>query len=152
MSPPTEDDLLDSRFGINETDVVAETIDSDAIIINLNTGAYYSADGPAGWLWEAYLGHLTPREIAARVAGQDAAEQEAVLAHVLRFGRELLDESLLVSDPTSSRTGAELPGDPPGPASLAGARLDKYTDFADLLRLDPIHEVHEADGWPVPRP
>jgi len=29
--------------------------------------------------------------------------------------------------------------------------LQKYTDMADLLLLDPIHEVGEQ-GWPHPAP
>jgi hypothetical protein len=29
--------------------------------------------------------------------------------------------------------------------------LQKYTDMADLLLLDPIHEVDEQ-GWPQPAP
>jgi len=30
--------------------------------------------------------------------------------------------------------------------------LQKYTDMADLLLLDPIHEVDAGQGWPHPAP
>jgi hypothetical protein len=29
--------------------------------------------------------------------------------------------------------------------------LNRYSDMADMLLLDPVHDVEES-GWPVPKP
>lgn len=64
---------------------------------------------------------------------------------------ELVTEGLLVT----GEAAAVAPESPP--AAPVGERppfvrpiLQKYTDMADLLLLDPIHEVDEQ-GWPHPR-
>src|SRR5688572_25295611 len=52
--------MLDSndRVIVNQTDVAAEVIDGEAIIMNLSTGMYYSMDGVGALLWNwAGRGH-----------------------------------------------------------------------------------------------
>ena len=68
------------------------------------------------------------------------------------FLQQLLDETLIaVSEAVEPRPQA------PGQGTAGGKRrtyvtpaFDRYTDMAELLLIDPVHDVDEA-GWPFRR-
>jgi hypothetical protein len=141
---------VESTYRVNSPYVVHETIDGEVIIVNLDSGSYYSLDQAGADLWEslaqgASLGHAVEL-LEHRYTAQPGAIANAVQALVA----ELLAENLL-------RLGEPAPADGPAPAPNGEARpfvapvLHKHTDMQDLLLLDPIHEVDEA-GWPAVKP
>ena len=104
--------------------VISDTLEADTIVINVQTGAYYTLTEPASRLW-------------AEVQSDGACEVDDLAEPVLRA---LVDEGLLVG----SWEGATAAAD----SSIAFSR---YTDMEELLLADPIHEV-DAEGWPVLKP
>jgi len=144
---------VSKRFRINHPDVISEVIDGEAIIVNLETGAYYSLQGVGAHIWEAVTAGATHDEVASTLIARYSGEPSAIRAAVDGLIDELTHEALIVV--TAETNGAESSTLPNAPA--AGARppfeapaLQKYTDMADLLLLDLIHEVDER-GWPVPK-
>jgi hypothetical protein len=62
-----------------------------------------------------------------------------------QFAIELLDHGLLAVEPdAAAQIRALVKSERPAERTL---RLETYDDMADLLLLDPIHEVSEQ-GWP----
>lgn len=148
--------MTDVRFRVNAPQVIHEAIEGEVIIINLETGNYYSVKGSGASIWEVLhsstaidlegvVDALAPRFETPR------AELEAACS---RFVDELSAEGLLVG-----ADGAGAPDTPPAAISACDGvkqafeppKLEKYTDMQDLVLLDPVHEVDEA-GWPQPRP
>lgn len=138
------------RFRINAPQVITETIDGEAIMINLSTGNYYSVAGTGaevcglleqGAATDAVVETLSqsydaPRETIAR-AVEDliaALQREGLIAPLAG------DAPALV---VAAADGARRPFEAP--------RLEKYTDMQDLVLLDPVHEVDER-GWPHVQP
>ena len=37
------------------------------------------------------------------------------------------------------------------PGTFVAPRLETFTDMQHLILLDPVHEVDEGQGWPIPR-
>jgi hypothetical protein len=125
------------RYEVNKPDVVDESVDGEALIVHLGTGAYYSARGDGDIAWQLLSMGATAAEIASHT-GSDAAAIEA-------FAAQLLDEGLVrarTRDPEPLTAAAAI---------TAAPVLEKYTDMQELLLLDPIHDVEEA-GWPKARP
>lgn len=139
---------LASRFRINGPDVIAESIDGEVIIINLNSGAYYSSLGSGASVWQALVASHSIEEALDLIATQYQTDRSEIEADVLQFVSHLVDEGLLVEtdEPVT-----------PGDVDLSGRGafetpvLSKYTDMQELLLLDPIHDVDPSVGWPVPR-
>ena len=125
------------RYEVNKPDVVDESVDGEALIVHLGTGAYYSARGAGDIAWQLLAKGATASEIAARTGGDAAA--------IAAFAGELLGEGLL-----RHRT-REPEQDGAVGAITEAPVLEKYTDMQELLLLDPIHDVEEA-GWPKARP
>jgi hypothetical protein len=89
--------------------VAARVVDGEAIMIHLETGRYYSAEGVGAILWQL----------------------------LERFVGELLREELLVSDETGGIAAAAAPVPAFEGIAYATPTLHAYRDMADLLALDP---------------
>ena len=139
---------LAARFRVNEPDVVAESIDGEVIIINLNSGAYYSSLGTGGAIWQALAANHSIDETLDLLAAHYERPRAEIEADVTQFVAHLLDEALLQeSAEPATGNGLELGQ----PATFEKPVLSKYTDMQELLLLDPIHDVDPSIGWPFPR-
>ncbi|MEO7358810.1 MAG: PqqD family protein, partial [Gemmatimonadaceae bacterium] len=80
---------MDSRrFRINAPAAVSEEIDGEAVIMNLESGHYFSARGLSGILWQATIAGVSADELvnAVSAAWPDAttdADVCALLEHML---------------------------------------------------------------------
>lgn len=144
--------LQHNAFRINTPRVVHETIAGEAIIIDFDNGAYFSADGVGAVIWEQIAQNASVNDIVHALTQLYAGDYTEIETEVERFLNELQRESLIVlldRAPSEPRVAPAMP-DPNlkvRPTFQAPA-LHKYTDMQDLLLLDPIHEVDES-GWPV---
>jgi hypothetical protein len=125
------------RFRIPDT-VIHQTIDGEAVVINLDNGRYYAFNQRGSLLWNALAaGHSD----AAVAAGSTGAERAAID----RFVDELVEQGLVHDAGAHSRSAAAPL--PEITAALGEPRMEIYTDMERLLPLDPLHEVDER-GWP----
>ena len=130
-------------YELNEPAVVAETIDGEAVIINLERGIYFSIKGAGLAIWTDLLEGAPLPLIASRLADHAGVDHPNVAREVEAFVTHLVDEGLLRR---SDRPAVE-PRFVLDTIQYAVPALDKYTDMEALLLLDPIHDVDEA-GWP----
>jgi hypothetical protein len=127
--------------------VVHELIEGEIIVINLDSGDYFSLTGLAAELWQLMLEPAPLSSLVQLVAAQPEASPEAAGYTAATFVRHLLEHGLILVDQASA---LPQPLPPSGlPASLAAVvELQRFSDVAELLKLDPVHEVDEV-GWPV---
>jgi hypothetical protein len=136
-----------TTFHINEPAVIAEEIEDEVIILNFDSGSYYSLNENAMGIWRLlHAGYSWGAMLAAwqATSGQD---REGAAAAFTAFIEELQQESLII--PSALTAG---PADAPALAVVNAAEglvIKKFTDLQNLLVLDPIHEVNEM-GWPHP--
>jgi hypothetical protein len=140
------------RYRVNRPRIVDETIDGEALIMDMVSGAYYACDGASAFAWLAFAGGSTAddvgHELGARFGMDEAlARKEAdglvasLLAHELLVERG--DEPTVpLADAVAGYDGAFEPAD--------ALSVAAFTDLADLILLDPVHDVSEA-GWPHKR-
>ena len=67
------------RFRLNSPQAIGETVDGEAIVVNLGTGTYYSIKGDSLALWEAIAAGATADEIAEVGAALTGESREAVV-------------------------------------------------------------------------
>lgn len=142
--------LDDVRHRVCSPRVIHETLDGETVIVNLESGAYYSLDqcGQAAWL--ALSGGATLPETVAHLRASFLGDAGEILASTRRLLAEFVDEGLL--EPGSPTAGAQLPTPPEPGTVFASPTLTRYTDMQDLLLLDPVHEIDAAAGWPMKAP
>lgn len=127
---------MDSRVKPNQTEVAAKVIDGEAIIMNLSNGLYFSMEHVGAAVWELVERGCSLGEMVETIVDRYDTDPETVSDDVLRLVNELLGEALVVvtdqvpeGDAPVGRAGEPLPYGAPV--------LNKYSDMADLLALDP---------------
>lgn len=139
------------HFRINSPNVIYEIIDGEAVMVNLESGSYYSIDKVGIVVWEYVDRGMSNDQIVSAISAQYDGERTYIERHVDQLLDQLQAEELIVLTEASPLEVA-LPSENADANGGVGLEfeapvLHKYTDMEDLLLLDPIHEVDET-GWP----
>jgi hypothetical protein len=136
------------RVRVNAPLVIHETIDHEVVIINLDSGTYYSLEGTGEQIW-ALLAEGSPSEaVVTALRGTYEVDPDELATAVEEFVEELLAESLVVPDHGSPSSAASTNGVDGSKRVFEPPRLERFTEMQHLIALDPIHEVDEGQGWP----
>jgi hypothetical protein len=135
------------RFELNAPAVIAETIDGEVMVMNLQAGIYYSVTAEGAYIWPALVAGVPVDILQAGVARGTDAPADAVAADLAVFVQRLLDESLL--RPLSTTTGRPdaIPPSDQTRKLYRGFGFERYDDMRAMLVIDPVHEVGDF-GWP----
>jgi len=137
-----------ARYRVRDKNVVSEIIDEEAIIMDLNTGSYFSSDGPGALIWDGIVCGFEAAQIKERVHQAFSAEPAELNKDFENFVASLVANRLV--DVSHKIISSGLDWSMPLPADRRGYDppvLKKYDDLQNLAMLDPIHDVEEA-GWP----
>ena len=142
-----------TRFLANQPRIALESIDGETIIIDFETGLYYSARNEAYLVLEMILAGLTLDEIVHFCAQHSKQGVEVIKPLVEAYISALL-EAQIVIPATDSIASEKQEVD----AALADhaiwstgtfnpPALESYKDMQEILLLDPIHDTN-TKGWP----
>ena len=141
------------RFRINSPHIIHETIDLETVIVNLDTGNYYSLDQIGVEIWNLIEKHISLDEIIEDISRRYEGNRTLIEQAVIQLANELNQENLIINDssePSETNSGfdyKEITGAQTKKMSFEAPILHKYNDMQELLLIDPIHEVEET-GWP----
>ncbi len=131
----------------NESRVFADFADDQYVILNYVTGAYYAFTKASSAVLRALTQGCDAADVKQWFESLYGAECSAS-DKVDRFTEKLESLEIVVRDDgregkvqdyLSSINGSEMPE----------LDFEVFTDVADLLLMDPIHEVDEEAGWPI---
>ncbi len=136
-----------TSYRVNAPKVVYEAFEDETVLINLDSGNYYSFSGSGALIWDRIVSGESIASVIEYLQDRFPDATDVALS-VEDFVRELIKENLIVKNSSgmaeNMRQGkAEIPT----LARFERPVLQKYSDMQDLLLLDPIHEVDEM-GWP----
>ncbi len=139
----------DRPVSVNAPLVVSETIDGEAIVMHHGSGLYFDIVGSGALLWEAIERTTTRAALAATlVAAYRLAPAQA--DSVVRDWLATLAEHDLIAYGVAPAAAAAAVPVAVAAEPFAAPVLGVHADLADMLLLDPIHDVDEA-GWPMGR-
>lgn len=139
-------------FRTDPTRTVGEVIDGEAIVIDIETGSYFSLQGAGAFVWQMLSGYgLSLEDLVTATHLHTATDAAQIEAPLRSFVESLVREGLVVSDLRD--TAPPLPEVDAGGAAcgFVAPQLSRYDDMQEFLLVDPIHEVDEA-GWPHLKP
>lgn len=82
-------DLIDTNI------ICWSKMENETVVINLETGFYYSLDELGGWIWDMLSENVPREEIASRIAASYEIDEAAALADLKEFMQELRTEQLI---------------------------------------------------------
>ena len=126
-----------SRLRVNDRQVTASVIDGEAIIINLESGLYYSLDqlGAAAWALLA-AGHSIA-ESANALAQACKADASVIAGDLQRLADELALNTLVTLRETGALPTATIDLSAIAQLPWVAPTLNVYDDMGDVLALDP---------------
>jgi hypothetical protein len=134
-----------AQLRINVPRVVHETIDGEVIVIDLATGTYFSLQGGAADVWVLILAGQSVDQMVSSLTGAYSGDSASTRATLEAFLQELKAEEL-VEDAREDDAAPGLVKELSGSGKFT-PHLEKHTDMAELILLDPVHEV-DSMGWP----
>lgn len=133
---------------INESSLSHDRLDNEVIIVNLETGAYYSGTGSFADLWTLLASGLELQKSLEILALTYQTQVHLIEQDVQDCIDQLLQRSLIIQ---GSATPQETVLDNPLPdierSTWATPTFLEFTDMWELIKLDPVHDVDDA-GWP----
>jgi hypothetical protein len=138
---------LSRYYRANTPKVLYEAFEDETVLINLDSGNYYSFSGSGALIWDCIVRGDAVGSVIENLEGRFGG-RNGIASAVEDFVRKLVEENLIVEN--SSGTAKSMNQgkvEIPTPPQFERPVLQKYSDMQDLLLLDPIHEVDEM-GWP----
>ncbi len=128
--------FLVSKLVIKSKSVIHDVIKSEAVVMNLETGLYFTFNAPATLIWLQIKDSVCSETEIYDYAG----------AQNLHFIKFILNEGLIVRESIlNSPIKSLLKLDPIEEL----AQWYTFSDMKDLLLLDPVHDIALGDhGWP----
>ncbi len=138
-----------TRFRINSPKVIHETIDGETVIVNLDSGNYYSLDKVGAEIWTLIGKGISLHGVIENMTFRYSGQREEIDRVVSQFVDELMQEALIAPLESGGAESGSNPGteQADGHPNFETPVLRKYSDMQELLLLDPIHEVDDT-GWP----
>ncbi len=131
-----------------DSSIIHEQFGDETVVVNLDTGCYYSLRGTADTIWALAASGLSGPDIVARMASAFPAMAAEAEQETSSFLETLVAEGLFTRQNEASASSEP-------PAIIEGVfikpLLQRYTDMETLLKLDPIHSVDDV-GWPSAKP
>jgi hypothetical protein len=133
--------MSDIRFADTER-FPSDTIDGETVLIDSEKGRLFLFTGIGPQIWQRLGSGMTHDALVDEVAsryGMSAAVPTRTFLELLE-GAEMLR-----GDAPSSQSPAASVSWPP---AFVAPALVQYDQIADIISMDPIHEVDSSKGWP----
>lgn len=142
--------MSDYLYRINRPEVIDENFEDEYVIVNLNTGVYYTLNETGGLIWDMLAQNMSRAAILETLQNTFDANPESIVANAETLLDTLEREQLIVrsGDTPQSSIPHSVPGER---RAYSAPELEKFTDMEALLLLDPIHQVDDS-GWPSAKP
>ena len=133
---------------IDQRTVQSEVLDGEAVIVDFSTGRYHAAAGVAATVWEAMKQGQEINEIMIEVRSSYTGVPDDAESSVLAFIDSVVDAGLAKqADTEVGQTSSSEQQTSTAPTPWIVPVLESHNDLADLMLIDPVHDV-TARGWP----
>ena len=131
--------------------VAHDVVEDEAVIVNLETGDYYSLKGVGADIWNLMGSAATNRQIINHINQRYKGSRQEIENGVAQLLEQLQAEGLIIPSDSAREISALSPPQPEASRPVFSLPvLEKYNDMQELLLLDPIHEADAQEGWPNP--
>ncbi len=136
--------MSDRTYLVAESSLATEEFDGETVLVDVQRGLYFSLRGAATELWRAFTQKRDQAGVVEalllQLPGSDRAGLEGAI-------RTMQDHGLLVA--SNDGPAASPPQFVASSPAFVPPAVEIYSDLADLIAIDPVHEVDATAGWPI---
>ena len=136
--------MTDDTILVTNSSLAAEEFEGETVLIDVAQGLYFSLSGAATEVWRAFAEQRKINDVVdalcQQLEGADRTSLEVAIS-------SMHEHTLLVPAPD----GQPVPLDKFVAAAVpfASPVVEVFNDLADLIAIDPVHEVDASAGWPM---
>jgi hypothetical protein len=138
---------LNSRYTVFDQNIVCDIFGDEVVLVNLETGVYYSFMNSAAQVWTRIQNQYTIAEIVSDFELLYSNSSEDIIPAVKSFVDNLLLLKLIKTSTLTERILINVKSDLTKTA-FAEPLIETFSDLQDILLLDPVHDVDQK-GWPI---
>ena len=144
--------LMIKNYTIHESDIVSEEINNEIVVINLETGFYYSLNKIASVIWNLISKRIPHKQILEYIILNNAVKEEIAQKDLDELLSKLIKERLIFHNNSTIEEkdikDFEINNEIiQKKIKYQQPYIRKHLDMQELLKMDPIHEVTDL-GWP----
>lgn len=146
-SSPTDSapsDLAPSDLVADTIRFAFDTVDGETVVIDTVSGSLMLLTGIGPWIWECLAAGEAVDALVRRVEAGFGAE---AAGQVEQFMGALAEQQMLVAAGAAGPAGA-APEAAALPEQFSAPGLETFNEIADIIAMDPIHDVDPSRGWP----
>lgn len=140
--------MINKTYKINDGKVISETLDGETIIINLDTGNYYSTNGTAAIIWSQIESNNGTQNILNYFLNHYEVKEDILEKSIIEIIDLLIKDNLIIESVSNTLDEISEKQENVQKESFIIPKIEKYDDMKEMLLADPIHDVDEKDGWP----
>ena len=130
---------------LNASETASEDFDDETIIIHFRNGTYSSLLGSGAAILKLLSAPRSVDQIVAAFSSDVMENETEIRSQTEAFVSELAELGLIIQS-----DGDGIPLENPIKEAWQPPAIETYTDLADLMAIDPVHEVALEEGWPHP--
>ena len=134
-------------YTINEPDVIFEKFGDEVVVVNMDTGIYYSLRESACEIFMSLKSPVKISEILKIVLSKYEGDINEIASQIHQFINRLISMKLVKISLNASLTKIT-----PSHLSIKSVflppKIEIFSDMQDILLLDPVHDVDQS-GWPI---
>mgnify|MGYP001799685726 CR=1 FL=1 len=134
------------NYRVNDTQIVAELFDNEAIIMNLTDGVYFTLTGTGAEVWSLVEAGFDVEAMAQHMAAKHRVAVDQCASDVARLMDDLVDKAIVLptEDPVEKTAVADIDYGP-----SAAPELIHHSDMAEVMAMDPPLPELSAPGKPA---
>lgn len=135
------------RFCVFDNNIISDVFGDEVVLVNLQTGVYYSLRNSATQFWIRILNHYSIDEITTELLSFYDVSEKELRSEIQQFIDQLLAANVIKFSDTSQKISLESPLILEK-LPFVSPILETFSDMQEILLLDPVHDVDKA-GWPI---
>lgn len=135
------------RFNVFDNNIISDVFGEEVVLVNLESGVYYSLRGSATQIWIRIFNQYTLAEILNDLIQIYQANETELASQIAHFVNQLLEMKIIKSTVDSEKKTIDFSSSDASIDFVAPV-LETFSDMQEILLLDPVHDVDKA-GWPI---
>lgn len=127
---------MDTKYEIGQARLEINQIDGELIVLNLDSGCYYTINGSGIDFWQLVQDGLSVEQIVAAAVSHYGVDDGAVRSELVSFCEKLVDEEVFALTSADSAAGDAANYSAWRP-EFEPAVIARYDDLVDSFALDP---------------
>lgn len=135
------------RYNIYDNNIISDVFGEEVVLVNLESGVYYSLKYSAAQIWIRLINQYSPTEILTDLIQIYQVDENDLMSDINLFFTQLLEDKIIKIASETEKKSIEF-NSKGILVNYTSPVVEAFSDMQEILLLDPVHDVDKA-GWPI---